>query len=413
MKQKITATAAIFSLSLFLSAGLLFAVQPLTGKLLLPLVGGTPAGWVVSMAFFQIALLVGYGISYGLGRMPVRWHGVGYIVLLGIGAFFLPVGLGSIGTVDVSQQPMMAVILMLGTGVAVPFIALATSGPTLQRLYSTSKSTDANDPYYLYAASNMGSFFGLLSYPFLVEPFFELPRQSILWGFGYGGLALLGLICLVLIMRHGQTPVAGAVTEETHAAPVTALQRLKWVLYAAIPSSLILGVTTKITTDVASAPLIWILPLSLYLLTMVLAFAKKRRYDATLLTLIVPFLVMLVLSRDAYHIGRASFIDFSLSILCFSLLSLCLHHQLAASRPPVKKLTEFYFFMSLGGALGGALNAFVAPVLFSWYWEYPAMLLLGLLMIPKTSMPYIDKSKTIKLFIALASLMIIGLFFIL
>ena len=386
MSHKITPTALIFSLSLFLSAGLLFAVQPLTGKMLLPLVGGSPSGWVVSMAFFQIALLIGYGASYGLGRLPVIAHGMVYLGLLGVGALFLPVGLAqgvdrsTLGTII--QSPTLSVIQMLGLGVGVPYIALATSGPTLQRLYAASGNQDSSDPYYLYAASNLGSFFGLLSYPFLVEPMLELPSQSLLWSIGYGGLGLFALTCLIIIARRGAAVIPVTHDADTKHIPITGLTRLQWLLCSAIPSSLILGVTTKITTDLGSAPLIWIIPLSLYLLTLVMAFAKRRRYNAVLIMLIMPAVIALVLHQDFYRISGYQLGAVILALLCFFIVCLCLHTRLADTRPAVKNLTEFYFFLSLGGAIGGALNAFVAPLLFSWYWEYPAMLLLALLVVP-------------------------------
>lgn len=355
----------------------------MTGKMLLPLVGGAPAGWVVSMAFFQTALLAGYCLSFLLGRLPVLYHGIGYLIFLALGALCLPAELATEYLGTIQQSPAMTVVKMLLFGVGLPFVAIAASGPTLQRLYSASKKDDAKDPYYLYAASNLGSFAGLLSYPFVVEPLLPLADQKTGWVMCYGLLAGCALLCTALIIRLRPSENI-VVAQDATAKPPSWQTRALWLLYAMVPSSLIMGVTTKITTDVMSIPLIWVIPLSLYLLTLVMAFAKKpfmslNTSDFMAFCMIASTIIFSIYRMPGHQIG-----DFGLGLIGFFFVCLSLHMRLAQTRPDIRYLTEFYLLMSLGGALGGAFNAFLAPVIFPSYWEYHIALLVGLWLVLQT-----------------------------
>jgi hypothetical protein len=362
-----------FLLALVLSAGLLFNIQPMVGKMLLPLVGGSSAVWNVAMAFFQISLLLGYLLAHALSRVPVRLHGLIYLALLGLAGLFLPIALPHNWQPDTALYVPGQVLTALFISVAVPFIALSLSAPTLQRLFTTSGGTQATDPYFLYAASNFGSFIGLLIYPLLLEPAFTLEQQAHFWRYGYALLVLLVVACV--LCSNGRELVNTAVTSDQKPS---ARQRLWWVLLAFIPSSLTLGVTTYISTDISPTPMLWVLTLGLYLLTYVVAFAK---YGEGLRNLnLATYQLLGCLAMALYTIRvDAHFLVMGIILAAFFVVALACHTLLARARPDASRLTEYYFLLSLGGALGGSFNAFIAPLIFPDYFEYPIVLLLGLL----------------------------------
>ncbi len=370
-----------FALSLFLSAFLMFLLQPMIGKMLLPLVGGTPAGWIVAMAFFQTALLGGYFLAHFLSRLSVHKHTLAWLILLGISAVFLPVTLHQ--GADVTGTPTATdIFLLLTATLAAPFISLAATSSTLQRLFMTTGHPSAHDPYFLYAASNLGSFAGLLAYPFTFEIFLPLTQQAQYWLYGYLGLVAAGILCLLATGKNGVTEKR----PETAVLPITNRQRLLWITLAFVPSSLMLGVTTHITTDIISAPMIWVIPLAFYLLTFVVAFSKKIRISANLIgdihtpIVVLSIALLFPLVNGLVH----SLYAMSWHLLAFIVTALMCHLRLAQSRPlgNDRGLTEFYLLLAVGGALGGLLNAFVAPALFNTLAEYPVVLLLSFVLNP-------------------------------
>lgn len=372
----------IFSLALFCSAFLSFAVQPILGKMMLPMVGGAPSGWIVAMAFFQIALLGGYGVSYVLGKLSPWKHAVGLLLIYVAGCFFLPPHLPEIS--DNSPELSLMVIKALAQTILVPFLALTATTAALQRVFSATNHPTANDPYYLFVASNIGSFAGLLIYPFFLEPTFGLKQQALFWQGLF--IVAIGLIFIACVLAwRARSPVI--VLDNDHSVePVSQKQLLRWLLLAFVPCSLSMGVTNLITTDIGGMPLFWVAPLGLYLLTFVLAFSRKQWVSTkqlNFLHMIAAFFVILSLA-----FGRENQTGFDLFVFVF-LVSLLLgvffiiayafHQNLANSRPQTQHLTLYYFIIALGGGLAGLLHAFVIPFVLKDVIEFPAMVLLSLL----------------------------------
>lgn len=368
-------TSALFCAALFLSAAAMFMLQPMTGKMLLPLVGGTPSGWIVAMAFFQLALLAGYALANLCSRLSPRMHGGSFVAALALGALFLPVHLSQPeGTADA-----WVVVKLLAASVGMPFVALAMASSTLQRLFTASGHSAAGDPYFLYAASNLGSFSGLLLYPLVAEKFLTIPQQAQLWLGGYVALTALAAIC---IGRAKKMPAPVYAKPD----PLGAGLRWRWIFFAFIPSSLMMGVTTQITTAIIAAPLLWVLPLGIYLLTFVLAFGKPSPVMQQRVDKLHPLAVCLAfgLMFIATVSLDAPWLIMALQLACFGVIALAFHLKLAGLRPldDGRRLTDYYLMIAVGGALGGMLNAFIAPVIFNRLLEYPIVLTLSLLFHP-------------------------------
>lgn len=377
-------TLVIFSLSLFLSASLMFAVQPMIGKMLLPLAGGTPASWVVAMAFFQIALLAGYMLAWIMSRFDVRVHTLMLVGCLCAGFLFLPIAAVDYSDIITTHgMTAFGVLLLLICAVGLPFTALSTVSSTLQRLFTATNHKDANDPYFLYAASNIGSLIGLMSYPFFVEPVFDLSAQSIYWRFLYGGLIVLCLFCLGLTyrtIRHGASEDTNR-TEKI--APVTWTHRGLWFALAFVPASLLMGTTSHITTNILSMPLLWVLPLGLYLLTHILAFARRTFFKRESLYMIHPIAVgVLFFFSVPFAMSQSSWFSVIVLLISFFFIAMTMHARLADARPNAKFLTQFYFFLALGGAVGGSFNAFFAPLVFDSIAEFQLVAILSCFLNP-------------------------------
>ncbi len=369
------ASLVAFALALLLSAALLFNIQPMIGKQLLPRVGGTPQVWNVAMAFFQLALLAGYLATHALSRLSIRTHGIIYIGLLVAASAFLPITLPPDWLPAVTGYMPLAVLSILISTVAAPFIALSLSAPTLQRLFSGTQHAQAQDPYFLYVASNLGSLVGLLAYPFVLEPLLAVSAQAALWRYGFFVLIALAVLCLILQLRHTAAPVAH--TEATGTAP-SWKQRGWWVALSFIPSSLTLGVTTYISTDLTPAPLLWVITLGLYLLSFIVAFATKGQSLRSLCLSAYPWLAAFSAITVLVHINLP-WPMVGVSLITFFATAVACHSLLAASRPSPSFLTDFYLWLSVGGALGGCFNAFIAPLVFTQLAEYPLVLILAIL----------------------------------
>lgn len=392
---------ATFSLTLFTSAFLMFFIQPMAGKMLLPLVGGTPAGWIVTLAFFQIMLLAGYLLAHLLSALTPRAQGLVYLALLLAGAGFLPPHLpaslpaGSAGAFDVLRA--------LASGLALPCLALSAAASTFQRLFTTTGHPAAGDPYFLYAASNLGSFAGLLAYPLLAEPLAGLALQGLIWQIGFMALTVMCMFCLAAAGKNApatQSPQTGG-------NAISLRIRLQWVLLAFIPSGLLSAVTTHITTDIFSAPMLWALPLGLYLLTFVAAFSSRNVFAGKALAWLHPLLAalaFLVLTLGHFSL-QISWGAAALHLAAFTAAAMACHSQLAAMRPHDSRahLTDFYLMIALGGALGGSLNAFVVPYVFDRLIEYPLFLMLSLLVA-------LPAGKRAGRFIAIAGLALVAIY---
>lgn len=372
----------IFSITLILSAFLLFSVQPLFGKMALPLLGGTPAVWNTAMMFFQALLLGGYAYAHLSSKyLGIRTQALLHLGLLGLCVLSLPVAIPSgWSSPPVTDNPAPWLLGLMTMAVGGPFFVIAATAPMLQRWFSTTDHPDAHNPYFLYAASNLGSMAALILYPLAIEPLLGVHLQSRAWMGGYLALALLVALA-GFVSRHGQTTSAAATDPHLPANSMTPdnKMRLTWLALSFIPSSLMLGVTTYITTDIAAVPLLWVVPLALYLLTFIIVFARgctlsvnrAYRWQALTLTLLV-----LVFIRDPF---KAKAITVGLHLIAFFVCALTCHLALAHRRPTPQHLTEFYLFMSLGGVLGGVFNSLLAPFLFVIPLEYALALGLSVL----------------------------------
>jgi hypothetical protein len=489
---------AVFTAAVFLSAFLLFLVQPMFGKMVLPLLGGSPAVWNTCMLFFQAALLGGYLYAHLSSRWTVRRQAMVHLALLALAALALPVGVRG-ATPPGGGAPIPWLLGLMAMTVGAPFLVLSGTGVVLQRWFSRSGHPQAAEPYQLYAASNLGSALALLAYPFLMEPRMRLAGQSGAWTVGYALLALLIGACAWRVWRSADAPASASagstesiastesaastesseasasteavastetvastpshVSTEAVASPassvstegdaanasigsaestgsvapgavsstgsttppptivaerarfsglggltgsrapaargpspapavdarptvVTAWDRLVWTGLAFIPSSLLLGVTTYVTTDLSPAPLLWVLPLALYLFTFTLVFARRPLIPHSWMVAAHPAAIAMVVLLLAKGYVEDPLYVVPLHLLALFIIAMAAHGELARRRPDARHLTEFYLWISVGGVLGGVFNALVAPVMFEHLWEYHIVLALACLARP-------------------------------
>lgn len=360
-----------FAAAILLSAALVFSVQPLVGRMLLPTLGGAPAVWNVSLAFFQAALLIGYGYAHLLQRIrSLRLQAMAHVGVLVLAGLSLPLRIEhGLGEPDPSM-PTSWLMLELAVTIGAPFAALSATAPLMQAWFARARPRE--NPYRLYVASNIGSLAALVAYPLLIEPLFPVSGQAAGWTAGYAVFVLAAAALGFTLQAQG----AEAAAPLRKAEPVGWKRRVSWLLLAAAPSSLLLGVTAHLATDVASAPFLWIPPLALYLLTFIIAFQSKplisRRVALILQAAAVPAAaVMLPFGTSSWAAQAGA------HLLAFFATALVCHQALSARKPPKARLTEFYFYVALGGVLGGAFNALIAPALFERVWEYPLVLVLA------------------------------------
>lgn len=363
--------------AVFLGATLVFTAEPLIGKSVLPLLGGTPSVWNTCLLFFQLALLAGYWYAHWApSRLGLRRHALVHLVLLAVAFLLLPFDVQS-ASPPASGNPTFWLLGRLVRSVGVPFMLVAATAPLAQRWFA---SANLGNPYPLYAASNLGSFGALLAYPLLLEPALGVPAQGRLWALGFVALGGLLAICALVLPAPAAAPAKASV-EPTR--PPSLGVRLHWLVLAAVPSSLLLGVTTYLTTDIAAVPLLWVLPLAVYLLTFVNAFAERPWIPLDWIARWQPlFLIVLVL----FHLwlrGAPPIVALPLHIGLFATVALGCHGALVRARPSTGYLTSFYLWLAAGGALGGALNTLVAPLLFDSIAEYPLMLVAAAALIPR------------------------------
>lgn len=375
---------AVFTLTLLTSALLLFWVQPMVAKMLLPLLGGTPTVWSTCMVFFQAMLLAGYGYAHFLTtRFSIRVQTITHLILMVVTFTVLPIGLSS----DVAKSapwqsdPFLWLLRVLLIVVALPFFTVSASGPLLQSWFSRTSHRSAQDPYFLYAASNLGSLLGLLGYPILVEPGLHLGAQNQLWAGIYGVLVVLFGGCALATWRTNSIipsqPESLKDQPATKNGEVTWKRRWRWMLWAFIPSSLMLGVTTYLTTDIAPVPLLWVIPLGIYLLTFILVFGRRQIIKLPLLVRALPIVAVALVFLILTDVKNPAWLLIALHLLFFFLATMVSHTRLANDRPASRQLTEFYFCMSVGGVLGGMFNALLAPLVFHSIVEYPLMIVLA------------------------------------
>jgi spermidine synthase len=382
---------ALFSATLFLAAALLFSVEPMVGKFVLPLLGGSPQVWVTSVLFFQVALLAGYAWAHVAGtRLGRRTQIAVQVLVLAAALLVLPLGPPDRLPPAHSAHPVLWLLGLLLITVGPPFFAGAALGPLVQRWLSRSRNPRASDPYVLFAASNAGSLAGLLLYPLVVEPSLSLRDQGRVWSAAFAALLALTAACGVAAWR-ARAPAPAEEEEEGEEAqpepevpPPSWRTRGRWLALSAVPASLMLGTTSYITRDLAPVPLLWVLPLAAYLLTLVISFAPG--VDPSRLVrvarLVFPGVAVLVVYTLAAGSQRPLWFLLPLHLLGLLAAALLCHARLAADRPPPARLTEFYLWVALGGALGGVVNAVLAPLILPGLAEYPAALVAALALRP-------------------------------
>jgi hypothetical protein len=377
---------ALFVLTLGVSSATLFILQPMCARIVLPHLGGSPSVWTTCMLFFQAGLLCGYLYAHASGWIGLRTHTVVHLGLLLAACAFLPPFAGRAFFGESSISPSVWLLAILVGSVGLPCLVLASSAPLLQVWLARARSGAQRDPYFLYAASNAGSLLGLLAYPFLLEPFLTLRQQGVLWSACFALFAVLTAICALVASRtppahaaspSGQTRASKASAKKKH--PITDATIARWLFLAFLPSSLLLSVTVHLTADVASIPFLWVVPLGLYLLTYIFAFSARGsgnpRFWVRWLPLVVLVLVVVLLTEATEPLLLIVLLHlvglFWIGMLC--------HGELARSRPPVTHLTTFYLCIAVGGALGGVVNALIAPAVFHSLAEYPLALVLAFL----------------------------------
>lgn len=359
----------IFGAAIFFSAALLFLIQPMAAKLVLPILGGAPSVWNTAMAFFQTMLILGYLYSHLLTRkLPLPAQFSVHAVVLACVVLTLPIGLPSVLYSGMSPTGWLLATLVVIAGL--PYFAVATTGPLLQSWFGATTDPRAKDPYFLYAASNAGSFVGLLCFPFLIEPNFALDGQAEVWTVGYCILVAMVLCSGLMALRHRRPPAATE-PQEAKAEPTTIGKGLLWIALAAAPSSMSLGATAAITMDVAAIPLLWILPLSIYLLTFTLAFSNRFKLSSGRAGWFAILAVLAVAINDILGLKYPLLWIVGAHMAALAGCAYACHRRLYETRPHVSRLTEFYLTAAVGGALGGAFNAIFAPEIFRTFAEYP------------------------------------------
>jgi hypothetical protein len=373
----------VYTAAIFVSALLLFSVQPLFTKMVLPRLGGSPAVWSVAMVFFQSLLLGGYAYAHYLMRfrnrtIPVAVH----LVLLVIALGTLPLSIASGWGEPPTSRYAFWLLGLFAVSIGLPFFALAANNPLLQAWFVRTGHPNGPDPYFLYASSNIGSFLALLSYPVLLEPMFTLRTQNLIWTGGYGLLIVLIASCGVLLLRSPASAAVDTLAGDTDAPAPPWILRARWIFLAAVPSGLLIAVTAHISTDVAAAPLLWVLPLSLYLLTWVLVFQSRPLLPHKWMLMAQPLAIAGVIALLAVGGEQNLLLTLGGHQLCFFVIAMACHGELARTRPAAKYLTGFYVALSFGGMVGGLFAGLIAPFTFSWIAEYPILLALAALCRP-------------------------------
>jgi hypothetical protein len=356
-------------LTIFAGAFLLFQVQPIIGRFVLPWFGGGPAVWSTCLLFFQVALLAGYGYAHWVGsRSNARTQAMVHAALLAVSLAFLPIAPASLWKPVSPGDPVGRILLLLAATVGGPYVMLASTGPLLQRWFSLSRPGES--PYRLYALSNVGSFLALLSYPFLVEPVLRLRTQVLVWTVGY---VVFVALCGRCAWRFGSSRAAVPAGGPAHTQAVrpSLWTILFWLMLAACGSTLLMATTNQMCQEIAVIPFLWVAPLSIYLLTFILCFESERWYRRIVFAVLAGILAPASCGLMAAGLSVALWIHLSVyPVTLFALCMLC-HGELARSRPAAAHLTLFYLMVAAGGALGGVFVALAAPHLFETYLEYP------------------------------------------
>lgn len=392
-----------YSAAVFLSAALLFTIQLSFTKVMLPLLGGTPAVWNTAMLFFQSTLLVGYAYAHGIAaRLSPRAQVQTHLALLAISILTIPIAGIAGRTPPPTGSPVLWLISTLIVLLGPTLFLLSATSPLIQAWFRHTGHERAADPYFLYAPSNLGSMIAVLGYPFLIEPFFTLHQQRVGWAVGYVLFGFVIIACGVFIWRaQRELPAETANESQVENDPAFELEepaarsgtgpqpgvptmgdRAWWVLLAMVPSSLVLGATTHISTDVAAFPLLWVIPLSLYLLSFVLVFARRQWIPFPLMWTAQLLVIAVWMSTYFLRYATPAWWRFALQLALLFTTAMVCHGELARRRPAARYITQFYMLLALGGALGAAFNAVIAPAVFDDVIEYPLAIMVACLLRP-------------------------------
>ncbi|MCB9594152.1 MAG: fused MFS/spermidine synthase [Sandaracinaceae bacterium] len=358
---------AIYASTILGSALLLFAVQPMVGKALLPRLGGVPGAWTACLLFFQAALLVGYGYVWAGVRAPFRVRVAAHVALLAVGALLVvPFGwLDGVGGLSSAESPVAYALAYLGANVGLAFALLSATTPLLSSWYAAS---GGGRPYFLYAASNAGSLGALVAYPVLVEPWMDLDTQALVFRVGFGAIAIAIAVAGAMAIGAGADTVRPARSDER----LTWRRRAKWAGLAFIPTTLLAGSTSYVSTDLAPLPLIWVLPLAIYLASFIVAFGERFRAPPPLLGRAACLVAVVLVFVTTSHANEPVWLLGTMHLLFLGAGSWIAHRRLAEDAPHPDHLPEFYVWIAAGGVLGTLVTAVVAPLVLPDLWEYPA-----------------------------------------
>ncbi|HEV3386052.1 MAG TPA: fused MFS/spermidine synthase, partial [Gemmata sp.] len=422
----------LFAATLFVSASLLFMIQPMVGKMVLPLLGGSPAVWNACMVFFQALLLLGYLYAHHVSaKYQPRQQWLLHLAVLGLplaafclavmfGARHSPIAIAESLAPGGNSSPVLSVLLLLTVAIGVPFFVISTSAPLLQKWFTCTGHPSARDPYFLYSASNIGSMISLLGYPLFIEPYLSIIGQAWVFALGFAILAAMVALCghaaanpigvppataqlpsnkpvQKNLQQNSEQGKTGKPVPPSTEEPPTLFRKLKWIALAFVPSSLMLGVTFYMTTDIASIPLLWVGPLALYLITFIIAFARLPDWFRLVIGNLAPVMILLLVFVFLSSINFGIGIVLLIHLLTFFAAALMCHYELARDRPSPQFLTEFFLLMSVGGVLGGIFNSLLAPLIFPHAYEYRIVLILACMMVPRLSeMEASEKTKAKK-----------------
>jgi hypothetical protein len=388
----------VYTFTIFLSAALMFMVQPMIGKMILPALGGAPAVWNTCLVFFQALLLGGYLYAH----FSIKWLGHRVQSCLHIAVLIATLGWliwrwgQNSGTpfliptdqrifTDTTQDPTLQLLALLVTLIGLPFFVISTSAPLLQSWFSKTDHPNASNPFFLYAASNLGSMISLITYPFLINKYFSLTEQGQVWTQGFAGLVVGCILCVAILWKRSSQVESPSAANES--APKTAgpsySSILTWITLSFIPSSLLIGETTFLASEVLSHPLLWVITLALYLLTFIIVFSGKPIISHAMALRMTPLASILLVIVVAGKSNEPTWLVVGVHIVSFFLLALISHGELAKRKPEASHLTSYYLWMSFGGVLGGSFNSILAPVAFKYMGlvEYPLGLIASLLVL--------------------------------
>jgi SAM-dependent methyltransferase len=370
---------SLFVLTIFTGSFLLFLVQPMVARMALPKLGGAPAVWNSAMLVYQALLLAGYAYAHRLTRETARRQSMVHLAVLVVAAIWLPISLAAL-QIPADGSPIFWVPWLLVASIGPLFFAVAAQAPLIQRWFSLAGNT--GEPYALYAASNIGSFMGLIAYPLLVEPFMPIQQQSWLWSVLYALLIALVLSCAWGLYRAQPSPEVNTTVSSVPLPAIGWRKRLYWIALSAVPSGLMLSTTSHLTTDLVAMPLLWVIPLGVYLLSFSVAFADNRSLPRVF-TRITPTILLLAAATVFASSGSSVIYSLISTVLLLFSVATTLHAEMYRTRPDAAQLTEFYLMMSIGGVVGGLFCAIAAPLLFDWTWEHPLLIFASALLIPQ------------------------------